>query len=63
LTGSWTIARASNLPCSDAWGTYRVTCGCGPRCGSVREPLNCRMQEIGHCVRVALGHAVAGVAE
>jgi len=25
--------------------------------------LNCRMQEIGHCVRVALGHAVAGVAE
>ena len=63
LTGSWTIARASNLPCSDAWGTYRVTCGCGPRCGSVREPLNCRMQEIGHCVRVALRHAVAGVAE
>ena len=58
LTGSWTIARASNLPCSDAWGTYRVTCGCGPRCGSVREPLNCRMQEIGHCVRVALRHAL-----
>jgi len=25
--------------------------------------LNCRMQEIGHCVRVALRHAVAGVAE
>jgi len=25
--------------------------------------LSCRMQEIGHCVRVALRHAVAGVAE